>query len=199
MFVSVPNGLKASLVQRINVQDAMSMPIVKMGSVFVMGVITGQGLWENASVSELQIQDSVFQIPANMVDLVSKRQTVTDVSARLTTMEKTVSYPPEQLRLRTKYRTPAQASLVKTEGAVFQKGTDFNVYVPRDLKGQRVRWQQSHIAIPIHACMEENALTAKVDTLVNASAPIEGLIVKWMTVNNVIYTPYVFRELANAE
>lgn len=47
--------------------------------------------------------------------------------------------------------------------------------------------------------MEGNVLTAKVDTLVNASGRTEGLIVKWMTVSNVIFTPYVFRELANAE
>lgn len=53
MFVSVPNGLKASHVQRINVQDAMSMPTVKMESVCVMEVITELGLWENVSVWEL--------------------------------------------------------------------------------------------------------------------------------------------------
>lgn len=139
MFVSVLNGLKASHVQRINVQDAMSMPTVKMESVCVMEVITELGLWENVSVWELQTQDSVFRIPANMVDLASKKQTVTDVSVHLTTMEKTVSYPPEQLRLRTKYRTLVQASLVKTEGAVFQKRTNFNVCAPWDLKGQRAR------------------------------------------------------------
>ena len=45
----------------------------------------------------------------------------------------------EQLRLRTKYRTLVQASLVKTEGAVFQKRTNFNVCAPWDLKGQRAR------------------------------------------------------------
>ena len=38
--------------------------------------------------------------------------------------------------------------------------------------------QQSHIAIPILVYMEGNVLTAKVDTLVNASARTEGLIVK---------------------
>lgn len=43
-----------------------------------------------------------------------------------------------------------QASLVKTEGAVFQKGTNFNVCVPRDLKGQRVRWQVCLCAFSLH-------------------------------------------------
>ena len=47
----------------------------------------------------------------------------------------------EQLRLPTKYRTLVQASLVKTEGAVFQKRTNFNVCAPWDLKGQRARLQ----------------------------------------------------------
>lgn len=34
-------------------QDAMSMPTVKMGSVCVMEVITALGLWENVSVWEV--------------------------------------------------------------------------------------------------------------------------------------------------
>ena len=52
-----------------------------------------------------------------------------------------VFFLQEQLRLRIKYRTLVQASLVKTEGAVFQKRTNFNVCAPWDLKGQRARWQ----------------------------------------------------------
>lgn len=43
----------AFLSQRINVQDAMSMPTVKMESVCVMEVITELGLWENVSVWEV--------------------------------------------------------------------------------------------------------------------------------------------------
>ena len=43
----------AFLSQRINVQDAMSMPTVKMESVWVMEVITELGLWENVSVWEV--------------------------------------------------------------------------------------------------------------------------------------------------
>lgn len=43
----------AFLSQRINVQDATSMPTVKMESACVMEVITELGLWENVSVWEV--------------------------------------------------------------------------------------------------------------------------------------------------